>query len=146
MTTIQIWNHKLDKHTGQSFNFNNLDKVGKKNLLFNLLAEQNNDVLEEVISMKNDMIKKFCQLIDDFEVGMNVMRNETRKHTAEIIVVLKNIQKQVKNLNRGAKLCDPTRKRKPAPPLTASASPSPKPSRAAPPPSNASRTGTKKPI
>ena len=28
-TIGQIWNHKLDKHTGQSFNFNNIDKVDK---------------------------------------------------------------------------------------------------------------------
>ena len=41
-TIGQIWNHKLDKHTGQSFNFNNIDKVDKNKFLFNLLAEQNN--------------------------------------------------------------------------------------------------------
>ena len=48
----QICNHKLDKHTGQSVNFNNMDKVDNNNFLFKLLAEQNNDLLEEVLNMK----------------------------------------------------------------------------------------------
>ena len=43
-----IWNHKLDKQTGQSFNFNNLDKDDRKDFLFHMLADQNNDLLEEV--------------------------------------------------------------------------------------------------
>ena len=64
-TIGQIWNHKLDKHTGQSFNFNNIDKVDKNNFLFNLLAEQNTDVLEEVINMKKAIKEFFGQLIDD---------------------------------------------------------------------------------
>ena len=74
----QIWNHKLDEHTGQSINFNNMDKVDTNKLLFKLLAEQNNAVLEEVLSMKKAMKKILGQLIDDFEDGQK-LENMTRK-------------------------------------------------------------------
>ena len=102
-------------------------KVDKNKFLFNLLAEQNNDLLEEVINMKKAMIEFFGQLIDDFEDGMNDMKNEARKHTRETAVALKNIQKQIKNAISGSKLHD-TKRKKPAAKTSSGTSLPPQPS------------------
>ena len=59
----QIWNHKLDKHTGQAFNFNNLDASDRNNIRFSFMAEQNADLMEEVLNLKKSMKDLFSQHI-----------------------------------------------------------------------------------
>ena len=94
----QIWNHKLDKHTGQSFNFNNFDKNDRKDFLFHMLADQNNDLLEEVMNMKKAMKDIIGQMMDDFENGLKEFMDETRKQNKETIKVLSNLQQKMKNI------------------------------------------------
>ena len=49
---LQIWNHKLDHHGNEIFNIINMDEHTRKNLMFNLVAEQNADLMVEVTNMK----------------------------------------------------------------------------------------------
>jgi hypothetical protein len=46
-----IWNHKLDNHTGEYFNVKTLNNNERKDMLFSLIAEQNVELMEEVIKI-----------------------------------------------------------------------------------------------
>ena len=58
---------------------------------------------------------------------MNDMKNESRKHTKETAVPLKNLQKQIKNAISGSKLHD-TKRKKPAAKTSSGTSLPPQPS------------------
>ena len=92
-----IWNHKLEKHTGQSLNFNNLDKDVEKNDILKFLAEQNTDIIEEVINLKTNMKAVIGSVIDDFEEGMKVLRDDSKKHFNETTKALAKIHRKIKN-------------------------------------------------
>ena len=75
--------------------FNNLDKNDRKNILFNHLAEQNADLMEEVINMKKAMKKMFTQMINDFEEGMDSLKDVTKKNNIETKKALMNMEKKI---------------------------------------------------
>ena len=106
-----IWNHKLDKHTGQSFNFNNLDKDGSKDSVLHLLAGQNIDLLEEVMSMKKALKEVVGQMIDDCEESMTELKNEIRKNTKETTAALLKLQQRIGKVNRSTKILKSNKKR-----------------------------------
>ena len=54
-------------------------KSDRKDFLFHLLADQNNDLLEEVMSMKKAIKDILGQMLEDFEESMKELQNETRK-------------------------------------------------------------------
>ena len=93
-----IWNHKLDKHTGESFNFNKLDKDSRKNVLFNILAEQNVDLIEEVTGLRNSMKERFKQMIDDFEDGMQQAKDESTKQNSITNKAITSLHKKIDKL------------------------------------------------
>ena len=45
-----------------------------------MLAEQNTDIIEEVINLKNNMKAIIGQLIDDFEEGMQELKDDNKKY------------------------------------------------------------------
>ena len=53
---------KLDQHTGQSVNFNSMDKNDTKNSILNFVAEQNADIIEELMNLKKSMKEFLDQL------------------------------------------------------------------------------------
>ena len=83
--------------------FNNLDKNDRKNILFNHLAEQNADLMEEVINMKKAMKKMFTQMINDFEEGMDSLKDVTKKNNIETKKALMNMEKKIDKLSRATK-------------------------------------------
>ena len=116
----EIWNHKLDKHAGDTFNFNNLDENARKNLLFNLVAEQNADLMEEIINLKKTLKEVLGQVITEFEDNMNDFKDHSKKQHVETTKALSDLQKQMTNLERTDK---PNVKPKVAKPAAQSPSP-----------------------
>ena len=74
-----IWSHKLDKHADESLGYKNTDEQAKNNMFFNFVAEQNLEVVEEVMNMKNGMKQVIDQLITDFEDTMKELKDEMMK-------------------------------------------------------------------
>ena len=105
-----IWKHKLDKHTGESFNFNKMDKNSRKNILFNILAEQNVEIIEEVVNLRNSMKEIFKQMLNDFEDGMQDVVKNARKHNTKTTMALSDLRKEINDLNTAKR--SPPRKAK----------------------------------
>ena len=132
----EIWNHKLDNHAGETFNVNKFDESAKYNLIFNLVAEQNVDLMEEVTNLKNGIKEVLEQLINEFEDNMKSLKNEVRIQNAEttkVILDLKNTIIKTENKSPSvSENCPPSSS------STSKASAKPSPSASSVPPPKAS--------
>ena len=80
------------------------DKDDRKDFLFHLLADQNNDLLEEVKNMKESMKAIVGQMIDDFEDGIKELKEETRKQNTETMKTLENLQNKMEKMYKAKKI------------------------------------------
>ena len=101
----ELWNHVLEVHPGSNFQFDN--KV-KKDILLNLVAEQNVDIMEEFNSLKKDIKEAFTQLAQDIGGSMRSIRDElnekitaAQKETNNLVSKISNIENLVKYKREG---------------------------------------------
>ena len=100
----QLWEHVLDKHPGKDKEFS---PKTSKDILFNLLAEQNMDLLEEVRSIKNGMKNSFNQLAGDFDKTLNEVNEKAEERDQENKEIIRKLCEEVEQLKENIK-CSPT--------------------------------------
>ena len=67
------------------------------------MAEHNADLMEEVLNMKKAMKDLFSQLIEDFEDGMNTLKDETLRQHSKTRNALARVEKKIESLNSKSK-------------------------------------------
>ena len=87
----QLWNHKLEEHGDKYFNHNNFTENDRKNILFSVVAEQNVELMEEMVTLRKFLKEVFEQLTNDIEDHINSgVRESNEKHleTKNAMVIL----------------------------------------------------------
>jgi hypothetical protein len=142
----QIWNHKLDQHTGEYFNVKTFDENERKNMLFSLVAEQNVELMEEIIKLKDCMKEVLEGFAHDVEDHLNDLKKDAKKQNIGTANALSILTREVIKLQESTVKeaeTSPTS----APPTSSSASTDPKaskiPSYVPPPASKESKTKVK---
>ena len=102
-TTIYVghlWEHVLDKHPGKDKEF---APKTSKDVLLNILAEQNMDLMEEVRNIKNGMKDSFNQLAKDFDITVNEINEKAEERDQENKELIRKLCKQVEQLEESVK-------------------------------------------
>ena len=79
----ELWNHIFETHPGNDFKF---DKKAKNNMLLNMVAEPNVDVIEEFNHLNRDTKEAFKEMAREFDHSLCTIRDELK----EIIVASHN--------------------------------------------------------
>ena len=87
----KLWNHNLEEHIGQPVDHNNMEK------------NDNKRILEEVLNMKSTVKDILEQVINEFEDGMNILRDQTNKHTKQTNATLISLQNKIETLSKSMK-------------------------------------------
>ena len=99
-TTIyvgQLWEHVLEKHPGKDKDF---APKNSKDALFNLLAEQNMVLMEEVRNMRTGMKDSFNQLAGDFDKTINEVNEKAEERDKENKEIIRKLCEKVERLER----------------------------------------------
>ena len=92
-----MWNHKLDKHTGEYFNVRKFSKDERQNMLFSLVAEQNVELMEEMLSLKKGVKAILEQFTYDVEDHLKELKEDFKKDNLEtknaITIVAREVMK-----------------------------------------------------
>ena len=145
----ELWNHKLSSHVGQPFDFNKSKETSNKDHLITLIAEQNMEIVEELINLKSGIKGILEQLITEFEDNMKIVQSEATKNKMEMIEMMKKVEKKVEQKSNSPPTASPVpaksspqksdkRKEKPLDDVKKKCSDIP------PPPSSSSTTSSKK--
>ena len=89
-----VWKHKLAKHSDM-FHFNSSEENIPKDILLNLVAEQNANLMEEVVSLKKNVKEVIMQVTYDFEDIIEKMRKTAEEQHLETKATLSNISKRL---------------------------------------------------
>ena len=87
-----IWRHKFSKHT-ETFNFKTTNEVSSNDVLFNLLAEQNTNLKEEVTTLRDFIKESLKVLTENFTEIILDMKNAGERQHQETRDTLSNILK-----------------------------------------------------
>jgi hypothetical protein len=87
-----VWKHKLAKHS-EIFNANSSSENLPKDILLNLLAEQNANLMEEVVTLKKSVKEVIMQVTYDFEEIIENMKKVVEKQHLETRQVFQIYQK-----------------------------------------------------
>ena len=91
-----IWSHKGDKHTEKTFDFN---KIDEKKLFVNFMAEQNLELMEEMINFKNGMKLVLEHMVSDFVDTMKDLKEEVTKQNEATTKAIMDLQNKIENSN-----------------------------------------------
>ena len=95
----EMWKHKLNKHAKDAYEYNNLDEHAENNINFNLLAEQNINLIGEVNSIKKCFQETFEQMNYDFEDIIKGLKDDARKQNIEVLKAQSSLQEKVEPKN-----------------------------------------------
>ena len=89
-----IWMHKIHKHD-KSFQFNKSSGSTANDLMLNLLAEQNSNLMDEVNTLKNFIKEAFENFTNEFVNIVKVIQDDEQKKNMQIKEELSNLKKNV---------------------------------------------------
>ena len=75
---VLMYEHKLSVHPNIDTDFNP-KSMNTKDFVMNIIAEQNMEIIEELLKLKNDLKRSFEELGGDLEVKINNAKNEVLK-------------------------------------------------------------------
>ena len=93
-----IWKHKFEDHASESFNINMDDEKSRQEFMFNLLAEQNTSLKEEITSIKEVFKEALEQVTNNFGDIIVEMKNDNEKYHVKTSTALSTIQNKIKNV------------------------------------------------
>ena len=96
-----IWNHKLDNHTGEYFNVKTLNNNERKDMLFSLIAEQNVELMEEVLKIKKGVKEVLKQFTYDVENHMNEIKDGVKNQNTQTANAIAVLTREVMTLQKG---------------------------------------------
>ena len=92
-----MWKHLMDDHTGENIQLNS--KL-KQDILINLVAEQNVDLMGDISSLKTTMMEAFFHLADAMEKSFKNIKYEVKQEVVdgntEIKTLINNMEKELK--------------------------------------------------
>ena len=89
-----IWMHKIIKHE-KSFQYNKSSESTANELMLNLLAEQNSNLMDEVVTLKNFIKEAFENFTNEFVNIVKVIQDDEQKKNKHIKEELSNLQKKL---------------------------------------------------
>ena len=84
--------HKIIKHE-KSFQYNKSSESTANELMLNLLAEQNSNLMDEVVTLKNFIKEAFENFTKEFVNIVKVIQDDEQKKNKHIKEELSNLQK-----------------------------------------------------
>ena len=91
-----MWKHKLINHPDEmKFKYNKADESANKDLMFNILAEQSSNVMEEVASLQKGVKESFIQFTTDVLNNMRNMEEAAAKRQSETSKIISDLEKKL---------------------------------------------------